>query len=205
MAYASLAELKGFIGIPALDVADDATLTLALDAASQQVDWFCDRTFTDDDTPTVRLYEVPAGSTGTLTIDPISTTTGLVVKTDDNNDGTFETTWTLDTDFRLEPINATAAGVPWDRLVALGTRWFPRLAYRPGVQVTARFGWPAGAAPSSVKQATLLQAALLWKRKDAPFGVAGSVEFGSEIRLLAKLDPNAQDLLRPYRRQWWVA
>lgn len=203
MAYATLNELKGFVGIPTADTADDTTLTSALDSASAQVDAFCDRTFGADASPTVRLYQVD--NTGRLDVDPISTTTGLVVKTDDNADGTFETTWTLDTDYRLEPINAAAAGDPWTRLVVLGTRWFPKIAYRPGVQVTARFGWPGGTAPAPVKHATLIQASRLWLRKNAPFGVAGSVEFGSEMRLLAKLDPDVESLLRPYRRNWWVA
>jgi hypothetical protein len=202
MAYATLAELKQFVSIPAADTADDTTLQLALDSASQQVDAFCDRTFTVDGTPTTRLYS--ATDQGRLEVDPIGTLTGLVVKTDDNDDGTFETTWVRDTDFRLEPTNAAAGGDPWTRLIALGPRLFPRLQYRPGVSVTAAFGWPGGVAPAAVKHAALLQASRTWKRKDAPFGVAGSVEFGSEVRLLAKLDPDVESLLRPYRRSWWV-
>lgn len=202
MAYATLNEFKGWVSIPVGDLVDDATLQLALDAASGQVDGFCDRTFTADGSPTVRLYKPELG--GVLTVDPISTTTGLVVATDENGDGTYETAWTLGTDFRLEPVNAAASGKPWTRLVALGTRWFPRLQYRPGVSVTARFGWP-GSVPAQVKEATLIQAERLWKRKDAPFGVAGSVEFGSEMRLLNELDRDAQNLLRPFRRNWWVA
>lgn len=202
MAYATLAELKGFVGIPTADTADDVTLQLALDAASDQVDRFCDRTFAQDATATVRYYSPT--ETGRLEVDPISTLTGLIVATDADGDGTYETTWTVGTDYRLEPINAAAQGRPWTTLVALGTRWFPRLSYRPSTSVTAKFGWPGGVAPASVKEATLLQSARLWKRKDAPFGVAGSVEFGSEVRLLAKLDPDVESLLRPYRRNWWV-
>lgn len=202
MAYATLPELKGFVGIPAADTADDVTLTLALDSASLQVEHYCDRKFTADATPTTRHYMAGA-DTGRLDVDPIATATGLVVATDDNDDGTFETTWAAG-DYRLEPLNAAASGAPWTRLVALGTRWFPRLAYRPGVAVTATFGWPGGVAPAPVKHATLIQASRLWKRKDAPFGVAGSVEFGSEVRLLARLDPDVETLLRPYRRSWWV-
>ncbi len=202
MAYATLEEFKVWVGIPVLDDTDDDTLQLALDAASGQIDAYCDRTFTVDETPTVRVYSPDLG--GILTVDPISSTTGLVVATDDNNDGTYETTWTLGVDYRLDPPNAAAYGEAYTRLVALGTRWFPRLRYRPSVQVTALFGWP-GDVPAAVKEAALLQAALLWKRKDAPFGVAGSVELGSEMRILSKLDPNAQDLLRPFRRHWWFA
>lgn len=201
MAYATLADLKQFVNIP--DAVDDTVLQLALDAAGAQVDNYCDRTFGADAVVTTRWYT--ATESGMVAVDPISTTTGLVVATDDNGDGTAETTWTINTDFRLEPINAAAAGEPWTRLVALGTRWFPRSQYRPGVSVTAKFGWPGGVAPAPVKLATLIQASRLFKRKDAPFGVAGSVEFGSEMRLLNEVDRDAQNLLRPYRRNWWVA
>jgi hypothetical protein len=202
MAYASLAELKAFVSIPPADTADDTVLTMSLDAATAQIDAFTDRVFVADASPTTRYYT--ATDTGRLEVDPISSTTGLVVATDDNGDGTYETTWKINTDFRLEPVNAAAAGDPWTRLVSLGTRWFPRLQYRPGVSITARFGWPGGTAPAAVKNAALIQASRLFKRKDAPFGVAGSVEFGSEIRLLAKLDPDVESLLRPYRRNWYV-
>lgn len=198
MAYATLAELKGWVGIT--DALDDATLTLALDSASAQVDNYCDRTFLAGAAAARQYF---AGDSARLEVDPISTTAGLVVKTDDNNDGIFETTWAA-SDYRLEPVNAASSGEPWTRIIAVGTRSFPRLPSRPGVEVTASYGWPGGVAPAPIKQATLLQAALLWKRKDAPFGVAGSVEFGSEIRILAKLDPQARDLLHPYRRLWFV-
>lgn len=202
MAYASLVELKGYIGIS--DTLDDTYLQFALDAAQAQIDHYCDRTFGADANVTSRVY--PSYEiTGTVMVDPISTLTGLIVQTDDNDDGTFETTWTLGTDYRVEPTNAVAYGKPWTRLVSLGPKWWPRNFYHPGVQVTAKFGWPGGVAPAPVKQATLLQASRLWKRKDAPFGVAGSVEFGSEMRLLAKLDPDVESLLRPYRRNWWAA
>lgn len=200
MAYATLAELRAYVGIPAADTADDTLLTLALDAAASEIDAFCGRTFTQS-AALARVYT--ATSPTEVDVDPFATTVGLVVKTDDNGDGTYETTWTLNTDFRLEPVNAAADGRPWTRLASLGTRWFPRNTYGPGVQVTAAWGWGA-AVPAAVKQANLLQAARLWQRKNAPFGVAGSVEFGSEVRLLDELDRDVQRLLRTYRRQWWV-
>lgn len=207
MAYATLAELKTFVSIPTADTLDDVALQVALDAASGQVEGFCDRLFTADGSPVTRWYVV-GGDVTAIEVDPISTTTGLVVATDDNADGTAETTWTLNTDYRLEPINAAllTPARPWTRIVGLGTRFFPRLLYgRPGVSVTAKFGWPGGTPPQQVKLATLIQASRLFKRKDAPFGVAGSVEFGSEMRLLNELDRDAQNLLRPFRRNWWVA
>lgn len=201
MAHATLAELRAYVGIPVADTADDVNLTLALDAATSQVDRYCDRVFTQDGAVVARAYMVTDATY--LEVDPITTTVGLVVKTDDNADGTYETTWVLGTDYRLEPINAVAEGRPFTRLVGLGTRWFPRNTYRPGVEVTAKSGWGA-TIPPAVKQATLIQAMHLFKRKDAPFGVAGSAEFGSELRVLNELDRDAQQLVDRYRRQWWV-
>lgn len=203
MAYATSDEFKTYVGIPLADTVDNTVITLALDAATAQIERWTDQVFTAESVATTRDYKVT--STGQLDVAPISTLTGLIVATDDNGDGTYETTWTINTDYRVEPVNAAASGVPWDRIVALGTRWFPKNTYRPTVRVTAKFGWPGGTVPQAVKLATLIQAARLFKRKDAPFGVAGSVEFGSEMRLKERLDPDAIDLLRRYRRNWWVA
>lgn len=202
MAYATLAELRAYVGIPLADTADDVGLQLALDAAAAQVDGYCDRVFSIDATVTTRYYSPVAG--GSLDVDPIATLTGLIVATDEDGNGTYETAWTINTDFRADPPNAVATNRPWTRLIGLGTKRFPTSPYRPTVSVTAKFGWPLGVAPAPIKAAVLIQASRLWKRKDAPFGVAGSVEFGSEVRLLAKLDPDVELLLRPYRRQWWV-
>lgn len=201
MAYATLAELRDYVAIPASDTADDAELQIALDAAAAQIDSYTGRTFGIDGAVVQRVY-VPL-SDSAVNVDPIATLTGLVVATDDNDDGTFETTWTLTTDYRVEPPNAAATGVPWTRIVATGTKRFPtnNTGFMPSVAVTAKYGWPS-APPAPIKQANLIQSSRLFKRKDAPFGVAGSVEFGSEIRLLAKLDPDVESLLAPYRRPW---
>lgn len=203
MAYATLAELRDWVGIPVADTADDAKLTLALAAAEAEIDAYCGRApggFGIDGAVVDRDY-TPV-TDGLVDVDPIATLTGLVVKTDDNDDGTFETTWTVGTDFRVEPTNAAAEGVPWTRIVAAGSKVFPtRNRYFPGVRVTAKYGWPT-AVPPPVKQATLIQAAFLWGRKDARFGVAGSPEFGNELRVESALDRTAQALLGPYRRPW---
>lgn len=52
--------------------------------------------------------------------------------------------------------------------------------------------------PSTIKLATLMQAGRWAKRRDAPFGIAGSPETGSEMRLLAKLDPDVEVMLGGY-------
>jgi hypothetical protein len=201
MAYATLAELRDWVGItvPA-DTADDTKLTLALDVATALIDNYTGRYFDEDGAVVAREYvatddqalDVPTG---------ISTAVGLVVATDDNDDGAFETTWDA-ADYRLEPANAADDGTPWTRLVAVGAKLFPTGDHRryPGVRVTAKGGWAA--VPAPVKQACLIQAAFIWGRKDARFGVAGSPELGNEMRVETALDRTAQLLLDPYRRPW---
>lgn len=199
MAYATLAELRAYAGIPADDTQDDPHLQVALDAASEQIDRHCGRSFTLAAVAEARYYT--ATSKDYVTVDAFQTTTGLVVETDDNGDGTFETTWTVGTDFDLYPYNAAAVGAPWSRLVRTGTsRSFPTRARR--VKVTAKYG--PSAVPAPVEQACLLQALRLFTRRHAPFGVAGSPDVGSEVRLLARLDPDVEELLRPFRRRWAV-
>lgn len=58
--------------------------------------------------------------------------------------------------------------------------------------------------PASVKLATLIQAARFFKRKDSPFGIAGSAEMGNELRLQSKLDPDVAVLVSN-ERKWWGA
>ena len=131
-----------------------------------------------------------------LVIDDLQTTTGLVIKEDQDRDGVYETTLVLDTDVRLYPWNATGDGVPWTEL-----RAEPIVSFSPydrAFEVTGKFGWTA--VPTLVKQACLVQTLRLFKRKDAPFGVSGSPELGSEVRLLAKLDPDVALLVSTLRR-----
>lgn len=197
--YVTLNELKAFVGITAGDTADDATLTRALSAAEAQIDTYTGRKFTADVSPVIRYYT--AQDDETVLIDDVQTTTGLVVKTDNDGDGTFETTWALNTEFRLGPYNAAVDSGPWSYLVTVGSRRWPPATR--AVEVTARYGFTA--VPAPVQQAALIQAAFLWKRKDAPFGIAGSAEYGSELRILASLDPTARSLLLPYRIPWVVS
>jgi len=49
--------------------------------------------------------------------------------------------------------------------------------------------------PAAVKLACELQATRLFKRKDAAFGVLGAPDFGTFVRLNARLDPDVEQLL----------
>ncbi len=128
----------------------------------------------------------------------ISTTTGLIVKTDGAADGTFGTTLTISTDFLLLPSNAgdEVPARPWTEILHVnGT--FPRPSNgRPGVQVTAKFGWAA--VPDWAEKACLIQAGQLFKAKDAAFGIASFGDMGGGLRVSRGLNPIADALVAPH-------
>lgn len=194
--YATLAELRAWTGVD--DSLDDDLLESSLTAAELAVEAWCGRKFTQDaDVSAVRLRPQSMGwlylpafrPGGTCTAD-ISTLAGLVVKTDDNDDGTYETTWTITTDFEVEPFD----GPPHHKIIAVGTKYFPTCYRRPVVQVTARWGWAS--VPEPVKTATLILAGEYAKLKDAPFGVAGFGDFGV-VRI--RQNPKVAELLARYQ------
>jgi hypothetical protein len=196
VAYVEVAELRERMAID--DSAEDALLQAAIDAASDGVDEYCGRTFTVPTAATVEPVRMVRALGGRLLFDgfDIANTTGLVVKSDDNDDGVFETTWTITTDFVLEQLGARhrSSTWPYQAIRSVGSRWWPWGSNRDTVQITARFGWPA--VPNSVKQATLISAAELWKLKDAPFGVAGFGEFGA---LRVRENPMVAAMLERYK------
>lgn len=189
--YVALADLKAWLRIG--DTTDDAELALAITTASRDIDQFANRRFGRDDVATTRWYTATAA--GPVEVHDIATTGGLAV--------TFDgTTVTLDGEYRLAPYNAAADGEPYTRLELVNGSRFPTTAR--GVAVTAVFGWPA--IPDAVRFATRVQAGTLLKGgRDSPLGVAGSPEFGNELRLSTGLHAMAQRAVRPYRRVWGVA
>ena len=134
-------------------------------------------------------------------VDDFSTTTGLTVKTDEGDNGTYDQTWTVTTDFTVEPANLNLNGIPWTytQIRAVGSKVFPTAGQRARVQVTAAFGWPA--VPDAVTQATYELALDIFKMKDAPFGVAGFNEYG-QIRV--RENNTVKMLLEPYRKHGLV-
>ena len=177
---------------------DDLIVDDLVNTASRAVEAYCGRQFTPDTNATARTYLATGSSF--VAVDDLWDAATVVVKTDSGQDGTFETTLTINTQFMLEPVNGVVDGVPgWPynrvRLLAGGT--FPTATYgRPQVQVTAKWGWAA--VPAPVKQATLQVVGELWRRKDAPFGVIGAAEFGT-IYLSPDAMRSVSALLRPYR------
>lgn len=185
--YSTLPLLKKHVG-GITDTDRDDLLNAALEAASRSVDDFCGRRFYLDVSATARVYN-PSGRLyyDDLIVDDIGATTGLVVETGNATDG-----WTVvTTDVETGPDNAIIQGDPITRLVNLNGWVF---GSRDRVRVTAKWGFPA--VPAQVSQATLIQAARLYKRKESPEGVLGNAEWGS-IRL-SRVDPDVAALVQRF-------
>jgi hypothetical protein len=190
--YASKATLKLRLGLS--DTTDDAKFDSALAASTQSIDGICGRQFNDAGTTSARVY-YPDSPT-LVRVDDFSTVTGLVVKADYGNDGTFEYTWAA-ANYQLEPLNGIvggSAGFPYNRIRGINQYfplWWGALGSpRASIEVTARWGWAA--VPASVAEACLILAEELFKLKDAPFGVAG---FGAMGAVRVRENPKVMALL----------
>lgn len=195
--YADLPQFKLRASIPAGSAHDDDS-ERAIEAASRVIDNFCGRRFYPDTAASARYYTALDTETLLLPVDDISSTTGLIVKSDDDWDGTFENTWTLNGrtasyGFMLEPTNAAAMSKPFTRLHAIASS-FPTVAQ--GIEVTAKWGFPA--VPTDIMEACLILAGRYYKRKDTPFGVMGTEGVG--VIVLPKVDPDVGAILSPWRR-----
>lgn len=195
--YCTDAELKAFLRIS--DADDDNELGYAITAASRAIDVDANRQFGVVAAAEQRFYTARwdrRRCRWIVEFDDLMSTTDFAAITQDAEGNTVGT---ID-DYVLEPVNAAAKSRPWTSLMVR-----PNSAVRPTgleheVAVTALWGWST--VPVPVKQAALLQASRLFARRNSPYGIAGSPDVGSELRLLARVDPDVAVSLNGYRR-WW--
>ena len=194
--YATLTQVKAALRIS--DSTDDTLLEGVIESASRLIDGFAMRNFYQSGT-VARLFT--AVEDLYVQTDDIAGT-AIVLETSSLADGTFDTTWQT-SDYQLEPLNGNLDGIPWayDRIRAIGDYTFPSLNAGFGsealVRVTGVFGWPS--VPKAIETATIIQSMRLFKRYDAPLGVAGFGDFGV-VRVSRFLDPDVEQLVMPYRK-----
>lgn len=193
--YCTPEMLKNRTGIE--DSLDDAEILSACRAVARWIDKrYCQRHF----------YRITATRTFEATDwyclkipDLVSVTT---FKTDNDGDGTFETTWST-SDYELLCTNALAEIEPWpyDEINVIGQYQLPVLCgstrgvRRHRVQITGIWGWPA--VPASVIQAAKILSGDYLKLGAMAFGVAGYGEYGA---VRARMSNPAMEMLDPYRR-----
>lgn len=196
-AYISDTDLKNFTRID--DDIDDAEVASAVEAASRAVDNAAHpdgkRQFGNVDAPEERRYTAkwrPRRGRWVVEIDDLMSTTGVVVSVPA---GTI-------TAYTLTPVNAAQRSRPWTHLVVDPDSVVQPTGDEFEVAMTALWGWTA--TPGTVKSAVKLQASRFLSRRDSPYGIAGSPDAGSEMRLLAKLDPDVEAMLQGFVRREFV-
>ena len=190
--YVTSDDLASYIRID--DTDDDAELTSAATTGARAIDNATNRQFGKVDEPELRRYRARPDYSGhgywVVDVDDFHTTAGLVVTVD----GTVVTA----AGYEPAPVNSAALGRPWWRIAFTADAEAYPDTHPHTVDVVAAWGWAD--VPPAVIAANLLQGARFFKRRDAPFGVAGSPDQGSEMRLLARVDPDVYVALGPYRR-----
>lgn len=195
--YITLTNLKTYLAID--DSVEDTLLENIIESASRSIDRIANRRFYMDSTVSARLYQ--NRTYYTCLVDDIATATGLVVKTNPDSTGTYQTTLTYGTDYILNPSNALANGRPFTSIVLVGSNAFSLpTTMRPQVEVTAKWGWPT--VPDDIEQATYILSADLYKRKDSIGGVLGLSELGA-IRM-SPLGRDIAAMVRAYRKEFFA-
>lgn len=185
----------------AVDQADDDELADAVSGASRAVDKDTHRQFGTTAAPEARFYTpVWSHKRGTWVVECDDFhTVPTAVSVDTAGDGTYATSVDPVAFAVLLPANAAQLDRPWERLTLRAGAGVTLCGRADEVRVTTRWGWAS--VPKTVVTATKLQAARIFARRTAPFGVAGSPDSGSELRLLAKVDADVHVMLNDYRRR----
>lgn len=187
--YIDLTTLKTTLDMTGETYAD-ADIAMACTAASSAIDAYChSRFYTTTET---RYYTADPCSLSLAIDDFGSTAVTLTVDTD--GDGVYETTWTVGTDFYLEPANSDLQGLPFNQVVIRrqSGRTFPQ--WQRSVKVTGSFGWPV--TPAQVQQAAKILASRYLKRaRETPYGILTIVGDGINAARLGKIDPDVAFLL----------
>jgi len=187
--YISVPELKTWLSLA--DTVDDLIMATAITAASRAIDHETNRQFGVVAAAEQRTYRArPDYELGrwTVDVDDFQTVSGFVVSVVDA--GTVTT-------YVKEPCNAAQKGRPWTRIAFTSDSEFQPDTHPHEVAVTGVWGWTT--VPVPVKQATLLQASRVLKRRYSPEGVAGFGELGA-VRVSTRPDPDVAVSLRDFRR-----
>lgn len=212
--YITRDELAHYIMGESIDadrILEDAEeLDEACESGTWAVNNWCHRQFGQVDAPEARTYTLEWSTTYGMwyaVVDDFMTLTGMVLKFDSAKDGSYATTIS-NTSVLTRPSNAQQRRRPWERIYFRSASGVTLDCRPDGLQATIQWGWLASIYPTyppGVKLASKLQAARYFARRNSPYGVAGSPQDGSELRLSAKLDVDLRSSVRRLRRTRWAA
>lgn len=165
---------------------DDIAIEAYINAVSRLIDGIRGERFYTTTSDETRYFDAHKWDYLHTGIRIVSITT---LKTDNDNDGTYEYTWTDGTDYYLMPYNASLDGEPyrWIETAPNGNYSFPK-GVQKGVQIVGKFGWST--VPAYISEACYLGVARLMSRQDTPLGVSAAASVG---QLSLKVDTLRND------------
>lgn len=176
--YATLPDLKTYLGIPAQETSDDELLDRLLDAAQAHIDTFCRCTF-----------EVVAATTHTFTLDDCDLSRNMLFLDEQLAQiNTVIVDGNAVTDYTTLPRVHT----PYYALVRNGG-WSDQVA------VNGKWGYSTSA-PADVTHAAIRMAAYLYRQRDNSADLDRTTVVGNATLLPVSLPSDLQTLLAPYRR-----
>lgn len=178
------------------DVEDDMRLEVIVEAVSRAIDTITGTWFYA--TSAAARYYTAGGRNGdsSYLFLPDDFLTITAVATDEDEDGTYENDWAV-TDWRAFPLNYAADGRPirYLKIKADGDYSWP-VGSEAGVKITGTCGYCTAAnQPVQIKQACLMLAAQVFKRKDIIFGTTVTTPLG-QVEIIARDDPQIIMLLQ---------
>ena len=189
-AYTTRAVVKTYLGIPSATSSEDDPIDAAIDAAEAEIDAHTGRTFVVPGSATAKVYR-PMNDRVVL-VDDIAQTTSLAVKVDGSDDGSYDTTLTVTSEFVVDGNTA-----PYRVIRRVDGSSFPRYTSdRATIQVTAYFGYGMSI-PKAIVQASTVLGARLYQRRSSPLGFQAGLE-GDAVRI-SRRDPDVWALLSGYR------
>ena len=126
------------------DTKDDPAIEAIITAVSREIDNICGQRFFTTTSDETRYFTAERRHYLRLPIRIVSITT---LKTDDDGDRVYETTWTT-SDYDLMPYNASLDGEPyyWSETTPNGDYSFP-VGIAKGIEIDGKFGWSSAPAP----------------------------------------------------------
>lgn len=192
--YIDLARIKARLGIT--DTDDDAALIDVVNSVCRWVDVHCRRRFYVSDNDETRYFTpiTPAY----CRIDDLASVTSIAT---DSGDRSFGTLWSAG-DYHLVAQSTEMPGLPVIGLrIADNGRYRFEPRYYNSVRVVGKFGFAANSeALEIVREAVTIQVARIFKRPDAPFGVAGAGPMG-QVMTINEIDPDLKAMLAPPLRK----
>lgn len=195
--YITVDDLRAILGTTG-ETYDETAIVLACNSASRGIDafkgtWYYPLTQT-------RKYSCRDRRDLTLPVDDLVSVTSILIDTD--GDGSWETSLDADTDYLLEPVNASLDGVPYTQIVLRESSQYRWPRYQQAIKVSGSWGWAE--APAQVKTAAALLAnRFLVRLRQAPLAVV--IQAANEMVAMARLgsvDPDVITMLEslPERR-----